>query len=141
MSSSEKRRKRAEREEKRGKRAERDERRETGGETREKSEERREKREERREKREERREKREEMQKKAARDPQMRPREVPNEVPRGLWASWRPDRVRGRDGEATGRPPKKTNELPRVCFPTILKISGCYEDGRQLESLYFYKVP
>ena len=99
------------------------------------------KREERREKREERREKREEIPKKAARDPQMRPREVPNEVPRGLWASWRPDRVRGRDGEATGRPPKKTNELPRVCFPKILKISGCYEDGRQLESLHFYRVP
>ena len=46
----------------------------------------REKSEERREKSEERREKREEIPKKAARHPQMRPREVPNEVPRGLWA-------------------------------------------------------
>ena len=115
----------------------------------EKRKERREKREERREKREERREKREERSEKrekktmveAARDPHTRPQEVPKEVPRGLWASWRPDRVRGRGGEAKGRPPKKTNELPRVCFPKILKISGCYEDGRQLESLHFYRVP
>ena len=38
-------------------------------------------------------------------------------------------------------PPKNTNELPRVCFPNVLKIRGCYEDGRQVESLYFYKVP
>ena len=107
----------------------------------EKREERREKREEIREKREERRDKREEIPKEAARDPQMRQQEIPKEVPRVLWDSWRPDSVRGRDGEATSRPSKKTNELPRVCFPKILKISGCYEDGRQLESLHFYRVP
>ena len=62
------------------------EKREEGREQRGMREERREEREERREKSAERSEKREEITKKAARDPQMRPREVPNEVPRGLWA-------------------------------------------------------
>ena len=55
----------------------------------EKREERREKREERRAKREERGEKREERRKKreeTPNGPQMRPHEVPKEVPRGLWA-------------------------------------------------------
>ena len=37
--------------------------------------------------------------------------------------------------------PQNTNELPRVCFPKVLKIRGCHEDGRQLESLHFYSVP
>ena len=37
--------------------------------------------------------------------------------------------------------PKNTNELPRVCFPKVVKIRGCYEEGRQLESLHVYKVP
>ena len=101
-----------------------------GEERREKSEERREKREERREKRDEIRKKREESPKEAARGPQMRPQEVPKEVPRGLWASWRPDSVRGKDGEAKGRPPPNALELPRVCFPKVLKIRGCHEDGR-----------
>ena len=36
---------------------------------------------------------------------------------------------------------KNTNELPRVSFAKILKIRGCYEEGRQLESLHFYRVP
>ena len=84
-------------------REEREERREKREDRREMTEERREKREEKREegrgKREERREKREEVPKEAARGPQMRPQEVPKEVPRGLLASWRPVRVRGRDGE------------------------------------------
>ena len=37
--------------------------------------------------------------------------------------------------------PKNTNELPRVCVAKVLKIRGCYEEGRQLESLHFYRVP
>ena len=32
---------------------------------------------------------------------------------------------------------KNTNELPRVSFAKVLKIRGCYEEGRQLESLHF----
>ena len=36
---------------------------------------------------------------------------------------------------------KNTNELPRVSFAKVLKIRGCYEEGRQLESLHFYRVP
>ena len=36
---------------------------------------------------------------------------------------------------------KNTNELPRVSFANVLKIRGCYEEGRQLESLHFYRVP
>ena len=36
---------------------------------------------------------------------------------------------------------KKTNEHPRVSFANVLKIRGCYEEGRQLESLHFYRVP
>ena len=36
---------------------------------------------------------------------------------------------------------KNTNELPRVSFAKVLKIRGCYEEGRQLISLHFYKVP
>ena len=36
---------------------------------------------------------------------------------------------------------KNTFELPRVSFAKVLKIRGCYEEGRQLESLYFYMVP
>ena len=77
----------------------------------------------------------------AARGPQMRPQEVPKEVLRGLWASSRPDRVRGRDGEERVRSPQNGHERPRVCFPKVLKIRGCHEDGRQLESLHFYRVP
>ena len=95
----------------------REERREKREEGREKREERREKREERREKREEGREKREEVPREAARGPQMRPQEVPKEVPRGLLASWRPDRVRGRDGEAKGRPQKKHPRATESLFP------------------------
>ena len=37
--------------------------------------------------------------------------------------------------------PKNTHELPRVSFANISKIIGCYENGRQLESLHFYSVP
>ena len=37
--------------------------------------------------------------------------------------------------------PKKTDELSRVSFAKILKIRGCHEDVRQLESLHFYRVP
>ena len=37
--------------------------------------------------------------------------------------------------------PKNTNERPRVCFAKILKIRGCHEEGRQLESLHFYRAP
>ena len=33
--------------------------------------------------------------------------------------------------------PQNTHELPRVSFANILKIRGCHEDGRQLESLHF----
>ena len=36
---------------------------------------------------------------------------------------------------------KSTNELPRVSFANILKIRGCHEDGRQLESLHFQRFP
>ena len=36
---------------------------------------------------------------------------------------------------------KNTNELPRVSFAHVLKIRGCYEEGRQLESLHFLMVP
>ena len=36
---------------------------------------------------------------------------------------------------------KNINELPRVSFAKVLKIRGCYEEGRQLESLHFYRVP
>ena len=36
---------------------------------------------------------------------------------------------------------KNTIELPRVSFAKVLKIRGCYEVGRQLESLHFYRVP
>ena len=36
---------------------------------------------------------------------------------------------------------KNNNELPRVSFAKALKIRGCYEEGRQLESLHFYRVP
>ena len=43
----------------------------------------------------------------------MRPREVPNEVPRGLWASWRPDSVRGRDGEERVRSLTSTTRMRR----------------------------
>ena len=32
---------------------------------------------------------------------------------------------------------KNTFELPRVSFAKVLKIRGCYEEGRQLESLHF----
>ena len=52
-----------------------------------------------------------------------------------------PDRVRGRDGEERARSPQNGHERPRVCFPKVLKIRGCHEDGRQLESLHFYRVP
>ena len=37
--------------------------------------------------------------------------------------------------------PKNTHELPRVSFAKILKIRGCHAEGRQLESLHFYRVP
>ena len=37
--------------------------------------------------------------------------------------------------------PKNTNELPRVSFAKILEIRGRHEDGRQLESLHFYRAP
>ena len=37
--------------------------------------------------------------------------------------------------------PKNTNERPRVCFAKILKIRGCHEEGRKLESLHFNSVP
>ena len=36
---------------------------------------------------------------------------------------------------------KNNIELPRVSFAKALKIRGCYEEGRQLESLHFYRVP
>ena len=36
---------------------------------------------------------------------------------------------------------KNTFELPRVSFAKVLKIRGCYEEGRQLDSLHFYRVP
>ena len=36
---------------------------------------------------------------------------------------------------------KNNNELPRVSFANVLKIRGCYEEGRQLISLHFYRVP
>ena len=36
---------------------------------------------------------------------------------------------------------KNTNELPRVSFAKVLKIRGCHEDGRQLESLHIYSAP
>ena len=36
---------------------------------------------------------------------------------------------------------KNTFELPRVFFAKVLKIRGCYEEGRQLDSLHFYRVP
>ena len=36
---------------------------------------------------------------------------------------------------------KNTNELPKVSFAKVLKIRGCYEEGRQLESLHFYRGP
>ena len=52
----------------------------------EKRQERRSKSEERREKREERRKKREYTPKEAAQGSQMRPQEIPKEVPRGFWA-------------------------------------------------------
>ena len=35
---------------------------------------------------------------------------------------------------------KNTTELPRVSFAKVLKIRGCYEEGRQLDSLHFYRV-
>ena len=88
-------------------------------ERREKREERRAKREERREKRKERREKREEIPEEAARDPQMRPQKVQKEIPRGLLASWRPDRVRGRDGEERVRSLEGEHEDARGCFPSV----------------------
>ena len=34
---------------------------------------------------------------------------------------------------------KNTFELPRVSFAKVLKIRGCYEEGRQLISLHFYR--
>ena len=36
---------------------------------------------------------------------------------------------------------KNTFELPRVSFAKVLKLRGCYEEGRQLISLHFYRVP
>ena len=36
---------------------------------------------------------------------------------------------------------KNNNELPRVSFAKMLKIRGCYDEGRQLESPHFYRVP
>ena len=30
---------------------------------------------------------------------------------------------------------------PRGHLEQVLKIRGCYEEGRQLESLHFYRVP
>ena len=36
---------------------------------------------------------------------------------------------------------KNNIELPRVSFAKVLKIRGCYEEGRQLDSLHFYRVP
>ena len=36
---------------------------------------------------------------------------------------------------------KNNSELPKVSFAKALKIRGCYEEGRQLESLHFYRVP
>ncbi len=38
-------------------------------------------------------------------------------------------------------PPINTDELPRICFPKVLKIRGCHENCRQLETLYFCRVP
>ena len=93
--------------------------RETREERREKKEEINQKRGEIREEKEEMRVKREEVSREAARGPQRRPQKVPKEVPRALLASWRPDRVRGRDGEERVRPPKNTHELRRVCFPKV----------------------
>ena len=36
---------------------------------------------------------------------------------------------------------KNNIELPRVSFAKVLKIRGCYEEGGQLDSLHFYRVP
>ena len=36
---------------------------------------------------------------------------------------------------------KNNIELPRVSFAKVLKIRGCFEEGRQLISLHFYRVP
>ena len=74
-------------------------------------------REERRRKNAERREKREEIPKEAARDPQMRSQKASKEIPRGLWASWRPDSVRGRDVEERVRSPQKHPRASESLFP------------------------
>ena len=118
MSSSDRRGKRAEREESRLERAQeevREVRREESEGRREKSAGRREKREDRREKREERRERREEKRQK--RSPKRRP-----EIPKGGVLN-------------------NSNKLLRVSCANVLKSRECYEEGRQLESLHFQKVP
>ena len=122
-------------------REKREERREKREERSEKREERREKTEERREKREERRMKREEVSREAARGPQMRPQRSQK---RSREASGPHSALSASEGGMVQQrfgPPKNTNELPRVCFPKVLKIKGCHEDGRQLDSLHIYSVP
>ena len=117
MSSSGRRGKRAEREESRFERAQevvREERREEREGRREQSAGRREKREDRRQKREERRERREEKRQK--RSPKRRP-----EIPKGGVLN-------------------NSNKLLRVSCANFLKSRECYEVGRQLESLHFYRV-
>ena len=106
-----------------------------------KREESREKREERREKREEGREKRAEVPREAARGPQMRPQRSQK---RSREASGPHSALSASEGGMVKKrfgPPKNTNELPRVCFPKVLKIKGCHEEGRQLDSLHIYSVP
>ena len=36
---------------------------------------------------------------------------------------------------------KNNNDLPKVSSAKVLGIRGCYEEGRQLKSLQFYRLP
>ena len=114
----ERRKKRQERRETReGRREKREERIAKREERTEKRGQRRENMEERRAKREERRQKRAEAPREAARGFQRRPQDFPKEVPRSLWTSWRPLRVRRRGRRETVRSPKKQQRASEGLFP------------------------
>ena len=63
----------------------------------------------------------------------MRQQEVPKEVPRGLLALWRPDRVRGRDGEERVRSFAAVPK-PHKPFPMFFFV-GCRAKGGPKDSL------
>ena len=88
----------------------------------------------------------------------MRPREVPNEVPRGFWAGGMAKKRVGPEEGKKKRAEKreKINEIrekiaaslihcifigPRGHLEKVMKIRGGHRNRHQLDSLHFYRVP